>query len=53
MPIEFKSVKGYYYLDAWVMAHIIHQATISFCRRYLNKGNDPGVRPPARCAANP
>ena len=44
MPIEFKSVKGYYYLDAWVMAHIIHLATISFCRRFLNKGNDPGGR---------
>ena len=44
MGIEFKSVKGYYYLDAWVMAHIIHQATISFCRRFLNKGNDPGGR---------
>ena len=44
MAIEIKSVKGYYYLDAWVMSHIIHQATISFCRRYLNKSNDPGGR---------
>ncbi|MBQ7690278.1 MAG: four helix bundle protein [Muribaculaceae bacterium] len=44
MPIEIKSIKGYYYLDAWVMSHIIHQATISFCRRYLNKDNDPGGR---------
>lgn len=44
MPIEIKSVKGYYYLDAWVMSHIIYQATISFCRRYLNKDNDPGGR---------
>ena len=44
MPIEIKSIKGYYYLDAWVMSHIIHQATISFCRQYLNKENDPGGR---------
>ena len=44
MPIEIKSVKGYYFLDAWVMSHVIHQATISFCRRYLNKDNDPGGR---------
>ena len=44
MPIEIKSIKGYYYLDAWVMSHIIYQATISFCRRYLNKDNDPGGR---------
>ena len=26
------------------MSHIIHQATISFCQRYLNKNNDPGCR---------
>ena len=26
------------------MSHIIHQATISFCQRYLNKDNDPGGR---------
>ena len=44
MAIEIKSIKGYYYLDAWVMSHIIHQATISFCQRYLNKDNDPGGR---------
>ena len=44
MPIEIKSIKGYYYLDAWVMSHIVNQATISFCQRYLNKDNDPGGR---------
>ena len=44
MAIEIKSIKGYYFLDAWVMSHIIHQATISFCKRYLNKENDPGGR---------
>lgn len=44
MAIEIKSIKGYYYLDTWVMSHIIYQATISFCQRYLNKDNDPGGR---------
>jgi four helix bundle suffix protein len=44
MAIEIKSIKGYYYLDTWVMSHIIHQATISFCQRYLNKNNDPSGR---------
>lgn len=44
MSIEIKSIKGYYYLEAWVMSHIIHQATISFCQRYLNKNNDPSGR---------
>ena len=44
MPIEIKSIKGYYFLDAWVMSHIIHQATISFCRQFLNKDNDPSGR---------
>lgn len=44
MAIEIKSIKGYYYLDAWVMSHIIYQATISFCQRYLNKNNDPSGR---------
>ncbi len=44
MGIEIKSIKGYYFLDAWVMSHIIYQATISFCQRYLNKDNDPSGR---------
>ena len=44
MAIEIKSIKGYYYLDAWVMSHIIYQATVSFCQRYLNKDNDPSGR---------
>lgn len=44
MAIEIKSIKGYYGLDTWVMSHIIYQATISFCRLYLNKDNDPGGR---------
>lgn len=41
MPIEIKSVKGYYFLDVWVMANIIQLATFDFCRRFLNKDNAP------------
>lgn len=41
MPIHIKSVQGYYFLDAWVMANIIQLSTIDFCRRHLNKANDP------------
>lgn len=41
MPIEIKSVKGYYFLDVWIMANIIQLATLEFCNRFLNKNNDP------------
>lgn len=41
MPIEIKSIKGYYFLDVWVMANIIQIATYEFCRRFLGKENDP------------
>lgn len=39
--IKFGSVKGYYFLDVWVLANIIQLATSDFCRKFLNKGNDP------------
>lgn len=39
--IKFTSVKGYFFLDAWVMANILQLATTDFCRRFLNKDNDP------------
>ena len=32
---------GYYWLDSWVLANIIQLATQDFCRRYLNRKNDP------------
>ena len=32
---------GYYWLDTWVMANIIQLATQDFCKRYLNRSNDP------------
>lgn len=41
MPIVIKSIKGYYFLDAWIMANIIQLSTQEFCRRFLNKANDP------------
>lgn len=41
MPVQIKSVKGYYHLDVWVMANIIQLSTTEFCRRFLNKDNDP------------
>lgn len=41
MNLKFKSVKGYYYLDAWVMANIIQQSTIQFCTNRLPQDIDP------------
>ena len=32
---------GYYWLDTWVMSNVIQLATQDFCRRYLNRSNDP------------
>lgn len=32
---------GYYWLDTWVMSNVIQLATQDFCRRYLNRTNDP------------
>lgn len=41
MGVTIKSTAGYLYLDSWVMANIIQLSTVEFCRRFLNKGNDP------------
>lgn len=41
MGIEIKSIKGYYFLDVWIMANIIQLSTLEFCQRFLNKSNDP------------
>ena len=32
---------SYFWLDTWVLASIIQLGTIDFCRRFLNKKNDP------------
>ena len=41
MPIKISSIKGFYFLDSWVMANIIQVATYRFCKRFLNRQNDP------------
>jgi len=32
---------AYYWLDTWVMANVIQLCTQDFCKRYLNRTNDP------------
>ena len=32
---------GFYWLDTWVMANVIQLSTQDFCKRYLNRKNDP------------
>lgn len=41
MGITIKSVKGYYFLDCWIMANIIQQSTLHFCRDMFTRENDP------------
>jgi four helix bundle suffix protein len=37
----FNSCGGYRRLDAYAMASIVQLATLAFCRRFLNRRNDP------------
>ena len=37
----FGGYGGYWWLDSYVMAEIIALATRHFCRRFLNRTNDP------------
>ena len=32
---------GYFWLDTWVLANVIQLGTQDFCRRFLNRNNDP------------
>lgn len=41
MPVKIASTSGYLWLDSWIMANIIQLSTQSFCRRFLNRSNDP------------
>ncbi len=41
MPVTIKSIKGYYFLDAWVMANILQLATLEYCREQLDRTIDP------------
>ncbi|MCM1037198.1 MAG: four helix bundle suffix domain-containing protein [Bacteroides sp.] len=39
--IHISSTASYLGLDSWVMANIVQLATLDFCRRFLNRTNDP------------
>lgn len=41
MAVKIGSTAGYMYMDMWVLASIIQLGTFNFCRRFLNKNNDP------------
>lgn len=41
MGVNIGSTAGYLWLDSWVMANVIYLSTQSFCRRFLNRDNDP------------
>lgn len=41
MSLQIKSAKGHYYLDTWIMANIIQQSTLHFCRDMFSRENDP------------
>jgi four helix bundle suffix protein len=40
----FKPSAGYRRLDAYALANIVQLATLAFCRRFLNRDNDPAGR---------
>ena len=37
----FGGTGGYFRLDSWIMANIVQLGTQRFCRRFLNRTNDP------------
>lgn len=39
--ISITSTAGYMALDSWILANIIQLETFDFCRRFLNRTNDP------------
>lgn len=39
--INITSTASYMALDSWILSNIIQLATFDFCRRFLNKQNDP------------
>jgi len=40
----FGGTCGYFRLDSWVLANIVQLGTQQFCRRFLNRTNDPNGR---------
>ena len=37
----FGGTGGYFWLDSWILANIVQLGTQTFCRRFLNRTNDP------------
>ena len=37
----FGGTGGYFWLDSWVLANVVQLGTQKFCRRFLNRTNDP------------
>jgi len=37
----FGGTGGYFRLDSWILANIVQLATQDFCRKFLNRSNDP------------
>ena len=42
MSVYFGSTSGYLHLDSWVLSKVLQLSTFTFCRRFLNRDNDPG-----------
>lgn len=37
----FGGTGGYFWLDSWILANIVQLGTQRFCKRFLNRTNDP------------
>jgi len=44
MSVSINTTSGYYYLDSWILASVLHLGTVDFCKRFINNANDPGGR---------
>ncbi len=40
----FGGTGGYFWLDSWILANIVQLGTQQFCRRFLDRTNDPSGR---------
>ena len=40
----FGGTGGYFRMDSWILGNIVELGTQQFCRRFLNRRNDPGGR---------
>jgi four helix bundle suffix protein len=39
--MKFGGTTGYFWLDSWILANIVQLGTQRYCRRFLNRRNDP------------